>query len=316
MHDNKMKIRIQIHQPRSDEASDAEAGKVFFSNIDEHNVAEMPPFDWYKIALALFLLAVIIGGIGYLIVNWRDDVRDVDGDKTYSETEALTDLTARFNYFDETDPVVSAPESQTDFVASDNKKRETVQSGISNTFDKLDNQLNSQLDNRSVILPGQKPGIESKSILPVPDLKPEHSFSANQSATLQNDSATMTSVAIAPNAIDHPKVVRAQLSHAVRQREPIDNIDHVRLDEDSSKSIYFFAELLDFSHQQVTVKWYFKDRLIAQTKHNIGGEKWRTYANKLLYKQYIGSWRAVLEDQAGNQLAERHFVVSGPTWRN
>jgi len=109
---------------------------------------------------------------------------------------------------------------------------------------------------------------------------------------------------------DHSGVVRAQLTHQIRQREPVGETDRVLLGSDThSSSIYFFIELSGFGGQQLVVDWYFEDRLVTETKLHIGARKWRTHAKKMLHKRDAGDWRVMLRDQYGRLLVERRFVV-------
>lgn len=318
MHDNKLKVRIQIQQPRPADTSRPTADqerKSFSTDVDEQYKIDKPPFDWYKISLALFLLITILGGISYLLLNWDSNERDEDASRAYSEPEMLADLPTRFNYFDDVESAISETGPQIDNVVSVQKNRgadqpEMIKNETNDTVDKLDHERTARLDNGSAITPRWKPESKIKLMRPFPVMKPESFFLENSLAKSQ--SAATNLITLKLDATDHPNVVRAQLSHAVRQHEPIDEINFVQLEQSGSTSIYFFAELQNLSGQQVAVKWYFEDRLVADTRLYIGSENWRTYATKVLNRQYIGSWRVVLMDQAGNQLAERHFNVRSP----
>ncbi len=310
MSDNKLKIRIQIQQPKAPGAAEApevpEATEITETPVPDNDlqytqqIFEEPPLDWRKIALALFLLVVISSVIGYLIFGRSDST--VNNNEIFTDAKNTPDLTANFNQFDDDNTVKSTPalqsepEPELDYATLIEDTHENVQT---DTF-----------------IPMPKPGhaIKTTPMPPIPDMKPEYKADNAQQTALQNSDSTTAPATIAPDAANHPQVARAQLTHAIRNREPVDETNHIQLEQDAGNTnatnIYFFAELHDFADQQVTVNWYFEDELVSETKLQITGNNWRTYANKLLNQESIGSWRAVLTDQEGNQLAERHFVVS------
>ena len=307
MTDNKLKIRIQIQQPKTpEEAGQTEISGESIPAIETQDYLEKPPFDWRKISLALFAVVVAIGLISALIFSQNDDEADIDS--THSETGSASDLTEHFNYYDNA-PLKSTFDTQTDSTASTENEK-SPSSVINDTTDTAKNTAKTRSDNERIIVPHSKPSHAKKPSPPSPTLKPESVINNTQTAIPQNNNSSELLSSLPLDAADHPRVVRAQLTHAVKHREPVDEINHVQLQQDKRKSIYFFVELNDLAGQQVTVSWYYQDQPVAETKLRIGGNNWRTYANKLLSRKNTGSWRAVLTDKDNQQLSERHFVVS------
>ena len=303
MSDNKLKIRIQIQQPKAHGAAKepevSEATETTETPIPDNDlqytqqIFEEPPLDWRKIALALFLLVVISSVIGYLIFGRSDSTTDYN--ETFTDAENTPDITTNFNHFDDGNTVKSTPDlqSESDNVALDEPIQKSVQPNTLITKPK----------------PGQ--AIKAAPMPPLPNVKPDYKADNAQQTLLHNNNSTTAPAANEPNPANHPQVARVQLTHAIRNREPADEANHIQLEQDTdATSIYFFVELHDFAGQEVTVNWYFEDELVSETQLQIAGNNWRTYANKLLNKESIGSWRTVLTDQEGNQLAEKHFVVS------
>lgn len=152
---------------------------------------------------------------------------------------------------------------------------------------------------------------------PKPVIKPAAAETDSKSAPMPSrserdvaDIPTPTETMESVTNQDHSGVVRAQLTHQIRQREPVGETDRVLLGRDThSSSIYFFIELSGFGGQQLVVDWYFEDRLVTETKLHIGARKWRTHAKKMLHKRDAGDWRVMLRDQSGRLLVERSFVV-------
>ncbi|MDH5552869.1 MAG: DUF2914 domain-containing protein, partial [Nitrosomonas sp.] len=110
---------------------------------------------------------------------------------------------------------------------------------------------------------------------------------------------------------DQSPVIQAQLTSAIHQREPVDEIDHIELIEGASVRIHFFMRLRDLAGQQVSVRWFYQDNEVAKLDLPIGNnEEWRTHANKLLPKTRLGQWHVELHDASNNLLAKRYFTVS------
>lgn len=56
-------------------------------------------------------------------------------------------------------------------------------------------------------------------------------------------------------------MLRAQLSHDIRAREPVDVIDAVQLRQGESKPIYFYLHLKDLQGEKVSILWYHDNKL-------------------------------------------------------
>lgn len=306
MSDNKLKIRIQIQQPTIPaETGETETTEQSIPDIDMRNFLEKPPFDWRKISAALFVLLVVIWIIGYLSLGQVDENTNIDS--IYSKSSNVADPNTNFNNFGN-DSVKPITESQQDVAANaDNRKTLPDISDLSAAAEyAMETESNSMPDTT----PDSKTGFEKKTVPPVPAMKPESVENDKPLITQQNDDTPKTLPSTESDAADHPQVLRAQLTHAIKNREPVDKINHVHLEQNKRNSIYFFVELLDLAGQQVTVNWYYQDQPVTETKLHVGGKNWRTYASKLLNTKSIGLWRAVLTDKNGKQLSERHFVVS------
>ncbi|MGG7055035.1 DUF2914 domain-containing protein [Nitrosomonas sp. ANs5] len=136
--------------------------------------------------------------------------------------------------------------------------------------------------------------------MPTPGIKP---------AVPDNEVGSDVAV-VKPEANDHPGVLRAQLTSGVRQREPVDSIDHVSLAATISQPIYFYLHLSGLENERVTVDWFYQEKRIARVILDTGASDWRTYSSKMLDKSRIGAWRVAAFDQSGKLLAERRFKVT------
>ena len=112
---------------------------------------------------------------------------------------------------------------------------------------------------------------------------------------------------------DRSHVIKAQLTSAIQQQEPTDNIDHVWLSQGASRTIYFFLHLRGLKDQEININWFHQNKEVAKIPLVIKNDDWRTHSNKLLNKTQLGQWRVEVQDQSGNLLAERAFTVSHRT---
>lgn len=317
MSDNKLKIRIHIQQPSLFEENDQSDQDVLEERLmhQHRDVLEKPPFDWRKIAIALTASAVLAGMAGYLFVG-NDKTRDTDSSGvSHSGTGDAADYPARFNTFDDHQSLPLSeeqPESLPD-------AQETMKPAVNHGSAGNGRQQSAGVA-KIIPVPRMKPlKLSSAKMLmpPKPVIKPAAAETDSKSASMPSrserdvaDIPTPTETMESVTNQDHSGVVRAQLTHQIRQREPVGETDRVLLGSDThSSSIYFFIELSGFGGQQLVVDWYFEDQLVTETKLRIGARKWRTHAKKMLHKRDAGDWRVMLRDQSGRLLVERRFVV-------
>jgi len=318
MSDNKLKIRIHIQQPSIFEENDQSDQDVLEERLvhQHRDVLEKPPFDWRKIAIALTASAVLAGMAGYLFVG-NDKARDTDSSGvSHSGTGDAADYPAGFTPFDDDRSALSLPEEQPESLPD---AQETMKPAVNHAS--AGNGRQQSAGTAEIIpVPTMKPLRQNSGkilIPPKPVIKPAAAETDSKSAPMPSQSERDAADIPPPTETmepvtnqDHSGVVRAQLTHQIRQREPVGETDRVLLGSDThSSSIYFFIELSGFGGQQLVVDWYFEDRLVTETKLHIGARKWRTHAKKMLHKRDAGDWRVMLRDQSGRLLVERRFVV-------
>ncbi|MCP5246659.1 MAG: DUF2914 domain-containing protein [Burkholderiales bacterium] len=310
MSDNKLKIRIQIQQPKtSEQEGENEQAENIIPDYDAQTILKKPPLDWRKIAVASTIFITAAGLTGYLLFGRSNS--ETTPDHTSSKAESITDSVSLYNNFEN-----EFSKSPTDLsydstvVTEKAEAKENVSTSITEQFVTVTNDINMESDAAQIITPDSKPEQAKKTASLKPSLKPGQTMDTQQQPPVSHDSNRITSVSVPSDAVDHDQIIRAQLTHAVKRREPVDKINQIQLDQNSARNIYFFVELHDLAGQQVTVNWYFKEQHIAETQLEVNGQNWRTYANKLLNNNSIGPWRVTLTDEAGEQLAERHFVVN------
>ncbi len=300
MFDKKLKIRIHIQQPKTTEAIDPDEQGTFedLSRPPHWRALEKPPFDRRKIAIAVIVFVVFVVIVGYMLI----------GDNETSDSGS---------FGDDHQALVPLPEKQPE--SSEEQVQETAQQA--DNHDATDSHSTQHQEVRTADTDAPVPRIkplrrvsEKAPISPKPATKPvdsglEERLEFMPPPMASNAAGVPVAAGAKKSAADHSGVIRAQLTHQIRQREPVDNVDRVLLERNGSSSIYFFIELSGFGNQQLSVDWYFEDYPVTETKLHIGARKWRTHAKKLLSKGDAGDWRVILRDQAGQVLAERRFVV-------
>lgn len=271
MNDQKLKIRIQLaQQPQSIDELYTDAAK---QDDDEH---DKPPFDRQKILLALLLACCIIALISYVSYYWNDEDRS----------------SAAIN------PVVTSHEKSA--TAVDTPLDRPI---IIETSKKT---IDSSLSINKVLIDSTSTENPDKN-----ETTPALDVAETTNATEQIDESTLSpsNTLISNTLEDQPQVIRAQLTSAIDQREPVDIIDHVWLDQDTTGKIFFFVQLRDLMGQRVSINWHYQDKVVAKVPLMIGSQNWRTYASKILNKTGLGAWQVTLHDQSGKLLSRRSFTV-------
>ncbi len=288
MSENTFKIRINIQQPPQ------QAIEEIYPELTEPEVEYQHSWDWKKIAVALSLLLFIVALIGIMV---------------FSGTENESSSTKQQNA---TTPFNQAPTSQENSLTREKSISELVTKDQSTAIQThaLPESDHSTITTQPAVTQSEKAihssdAIDTSSIKPTPESKVRKPIIVPRkkpATPLQSKKPQKTS--------DFPQVLRAQLSHAIKAREPIDDIDTIQLQRNESKPIYFYLHLKDLEKKKITILWYRNDELDSQLSLHIHNNNWRTNASKQLDHQRLGTWRVELVDESGNLLVTRHFTVT------
>lgn len=71
--------------------------------------------------------------------------------------------------------------------------------------------------------------------------------------------------------------------------------------------LYLFTELRGYAGQQLRHRWYYQQQLQTEAVLTIEDSPWRTYSEKWLLPEQLGSWRVQILDQAQNVLYQHDF---------
>lgn len=279
---NTLKIRIQIQQPQPQAIEEL---------YPEPEVTYEETLDWNKIAIAAVLLLSLLVLIGYLLFAGGD------GEKTPADnTTAAILADAALQEKAESQPGVTNGASGT-------------QSGESaSTQEPSPEPVKPKATNNSmkpVVIPARKPPFNSTAN-PLGNAGKKIPKTAVQTKP-------QASAEVKPQvSTDQAEVVRAQLSHAIEAREPVDSIDAVHLQPGESKPIYFYLHLKNLQGKNVRIDWYYNDKLDSKLNLRVHNNNWRTHASKQLDQRRLGAWRVELVDETGNRLVARNFTVTQP----
>ncbi|MBK9662247.1 MAG: DUF2914 domain-containing protein [Nitrosomonas sp.] len=291
MSDNKLKIRIQIQQP-------PQAIEQIYPDLPEPEIIYEQIIDWKKISIAAAILVLIFAVISYLLFS--------SDDQTISANEATPTIAQPAAMQADNVPVDKiAPASAPAIAPAANETKLNESSSARN---------DSQVSNTPKAPPPTEKTTKpaSDKAIPIPKLKPELKAAQPITAPAKKPKSAVSpdTHTTAHDTSDHPQVVRAQLSHDIKAREPVDSIDSVQLLPGKSMPIYFYLQLKDMQGKKVSIFWYHNDKLDSQLPLEIRNDNWRTNASKHLDHQRLGAWRVELVDGAGNLLAKRSFTVT------
>ncbi|MDP1558335.1 MAG: DUF2914 domain-containing protein [Nitrosomonas sp.] len=271
MKDQQIKIRIQLTQPP------LPIEQQYLEPMTQV-VDDQPPFDWRKISLALLFVVSLFSLVSYALFAGRDDKA------LFAETVPPVDQAATR---DENTILPMDFQTEVAFVEAPIEYPEKSSES--------DNII--VMESISAAEPATEIGISSGT---------DPAVAAD--ALVVADETTVSTIASVVK--DQPQVVRAQLSHAIQRREPVDRVDHIALNRGTSEFIYFFMHLRGLEGRKVTVHWYYQDKEVSKIELIIGHQNWRTNASKRLTQKRLGAWHVELQDDSGKLLAQRNFTVS------
>lgn len=110
-------------------------------------------------------------------------------------------------------------------------------------------------------------------------------------------------------AVPIPGVVtRAQLTHEIKDLEPVDTVSTLTNDE---TRIVYFTEIHDMAGQTVKHRWEYSGQVILEVPIHVSTSRWRAYSSKTLLPSWIGDWKVSVVDAAGGTLSVNTFTYLG-----
>ncbi len=106
------------------------------------------------------------------------------------------------------------------------------------------------------------------------------------------------------SGISHGSVTRSIFTTEVAEHEPIDKIEKLNLNHNS---VFYFTELHDMSGQTAIHRWEFNGNVMAETKFNVAGPRWRVWSSKNLLPSWTGEWKVSVLNGVGDVISEDVF---------
>ncbi|WP_406609873.1 DUF2914 domain-containing protein [Agarivorans sp. JK6] len=304
--------------------------------------APKPPFDLRKVFAALIVLALVIFALLHLM--WpanaeptaelnatksqqisqventvdKEQLPAIEASTEQSHAEQIEELTA------ESSPTVATEEPQLQLSTTKQAVSEPVVAVTKNTS--KTNQAQPETDTAQAKQQADHLASTSPSTSEQAELASEQiSIPAAQAKVVVEPAASKVETAtneeaIAAENVDKKlahrskqtniassQVARAQLSSAISQREPVDNLTRVELSQ--IQQIYLFMELREMQGQSIQVNWYRQQQLQASVELDIGGPRWRTNASKRFDLNSRGDWQVAIYNQQQVRIFEQNFTV-------
>jgi len=113
-----------------------------------------------------------------------------------------------------------------------------------------------------------------------------------------------------PSVFD-ARIVRAQLTSLVKEREPVDRLaSPIIVSDGRIDRIVFFSEVRDLAGQAVSHRWEREGQTMADISFSIGGNTWRMHSSKRITPAMTGAWRVVvIDNNGGAELASVPFTL-------
>lgn len=180
------------------------------------------------------------------------------------------------------------------------------------------NDDNSTAESAEPSVPSAAP--EPAPDTPTPAASPADPAVSAGEADEPGPSAAETAAAATPPAAAEPQrqhdehIIRAQLTHNVIEREPVDRITSpVALGPDQDDfTLYYFTEVHALAGQTVVHRWFHNGELRAEVPFEIGADwRWRVYSSKSIPPARTGTWTVKAVIAATEQIIAQHqFTVT------
>jgi len=167
----------------------------------------------------------------------------------------------------------------------------------------------------SAMAPAPNPGIETAS-QPEPgpaEVEEENAGPDTTPASAEPPGAAAPEAAAEPSTevpVVDARVARAQLTSAVKDREPVDRLpSSIQVSDGRLARIVFFSEVRDLAGQTLSHRWEHRGETVAEVSFIIGSDTWRMHSAKRVTAAMTGEWRVVVVDEVGTELASVPFVL-------
>lgn len=109
-------------------------------------------------------------------------------------------------------------------------------------------------------------------------------------------------------SISSPAVKRFVLAQSVTGNEPKGSLGDIGMNADGVAAVCSFSEVIGLAGEVLEYRWFHDGKQVLRIRVSVGAERWRSHAQKAIYKRMTGAWRVELLDSAGQLLASADFV--------
>ena len=92
------------------------------------------------------------------------------------------------------------------------------------------------------------------------------------------------------------RVVRAQFTTAIVDREPVDEVVVL---SPPSDAVFFFSEIRNMEGRTVTHRWEYQGELVSRVPFEVKGPRWRVFSKYSLSPDTFGEWSVTVVDESG-----------------
>ncbi len=118
-------------------------------------------------------------------------------------------------------------------------------------------------------------------------------------------SASRNAATVAPSTAE-PAVKRAQFTHGIEDREPIDRISSTLPPWDykeGARPIFFFTEVAGLGGRTIYHRWELNGQVVSEIPFDVKSSwRWRVFSSKNMLPTMAGRWRVTVVDDLDNVL--------------
>lgn len=258
---------------------------------DDYEVAEETVIRWdrviYVAILAVILLVALIWG-GFYLSNSDEKNHQLKLLDVTSESDAISSEP-------EPEPAAEAISSEPELIAVEEPK------------DKLELIAKKAPEDAGHAVPSsvsEKPlAVEVSSSVEIEE---------TPSVKVPVDAAPVAEKAfIDPIEIESSRIVKAQLTHGVNKREPVDRLGNVvSMNEEKLIRVYLFTGMEGLKGETLYHDWYLSGKKMARVKINVRSNKTSASSSKFIDQYMTGEWEVKVITSRGDDLVTAKFDVT------